>query len=98
MIDLDGCFSKTKFMGELLVALGKDPDEKNFPIEWVVVKNESTSLVMVPLNLLKEELDLGDGSNYTLISNMHKVCNKVLVALIINYLSIQSIYSFKFVL
>ena len=31
----------TKYKSELLVVLGRDPDEKNFPIDWACVKNES---------------------------------------------------------
>ena len=41
IIGLDGYFLKTEFKGELLVALGRDGDDKNFPIAWACVKNES---------------------------------------------------------
>ena len=40
-IGLDGCFLKTKFKGELLVALGKDDDEQNYPMAWACVRNET---------------------------------------------------------
>ena len=32
IISLDGCFLKIKFKGKLLVALGRDGDEQNYPI------------------------------------------------------------------
>ena len=32
IIGLDRCFLKTKFKGELLVALGRDVNEQKFPI------------------------------------------------------------------
>ena len=35
IIGLDGCFLKTKFKGELLVSLGRDENEQNFPIACV---------------------------------------------------------------
>ena len=41
IIGLDGYFLKTEFKGKLLVALGRDGDDKNFPIAWACVKNES---------------------------------------------------------
>ena len=46
------------------------------------MKNESKYNWLWFLILLKEKLDLGDGDNYTLISNMHKECYIVLLALI----------------
>ena len=41
IIGLDGCFLKIKFKGELLVALGRDGDEQNYPIAWTCVRNET---------------------------------------------------------
>ena len=82
IIGLNGCFMKMEFKDELLVTIGRDPDEKNIPIAWACVKNGSKHNWSWFLTLLKEELDLGDDSNYTLISNLHKVCYIVFVALI----------------
>ena len=41
IIGPDGCFLKIKFKGELLVALGRDGDDRNFTIALACVKNES---------------------------------------------------------
>ena len=73
IIGLDGYFLKTEFKGKLLVALGRDGDDKNFPIAWACVKNESKCNWSWFLTRLQAQLKLGDGSNYTLISDMHKV-------------------------
>ena len=74
IIGLDGCFLKTKFKGELLVALGRDMNEQNFPIAWSCVKSE-TKLNRVWFLTLLKELELGDGSQFTFISDMQKVCH-----------------------
>ena len=59
----------------MLVAIGRDADDKNFPIVLACVKNESKHNWLWFLTLLQAELNLGYGSDYTLISNMHKVIN-----------------------
>ena len=70
---MDGCFLKTKFKGELFVALGRDWNEQMFLIAWACVKSETKSNWVWFLNLLKGELELGDGSQFTFISGMQKV-------------------------
>ena len=62
IIGLDGCFLKTKFKGELLVALRRDRNEQNFPIAWACVKSETKLNWVWFLTLLKGELELGDRS------------------------------------
>ena len=52
----------TKFKGELLVALGRDENEQNFPIAWACVKSETKLNWAWFLPLLKGALELGDGS------------------------------------
>ena len=73
IIGLDGCFFKIKFKGELLAALGRDGSEQNFPIAWGYVKSETKLNWVWFLTLLKEELELGDRSQFTFISYMQKV-------------------------
>ena len=41
IIGLDRHVLKIEYKSELLVALGRVPDEKNFPLAWVLLKNES---------------------------------------------------------
>ena len=73
IIGLDVCFLKTNFKGELWVALGRDGNEQNFPITWACVKSETKLNWVWFLTLLKGELELGDGSQFTFISNMQNV-------------------------
>ncbi|GAV80122.1 hypothetical protein CFOL_v3_23584 [Cephalotus follicularis] len=40
IISLDGCFLKGVCKGELLVAIGRDGNNKIFPIAWAVVEVE----------------------------------------------------------
>ena len=39
IIGLDGCFLRTKFKDEFLVALGRDGNEQNFPITQACMKS-----------------------------------------------------------
>ena len=41
IIGLDGCFLKTQFKGELLVALRRYGNEQKYPIAWACVRNET---------------------------------------------------------
>ena len=61
---------KTKFKGELLVALGRDGIEQNYPIAWTCVKSETKMNWVWFLTLLQEELELGDVIQFILISDM----------------------------
>ena len=72
IIGLDDCFLMTKFKGELLVVLDRDRDDKNFPIGWACVRNELKFNWSWFFTLLEAQLELRDGSNYTLISDMLK--------------------------
>ena len=73
IIGLDGCFLKTKFKGELLVALGRYGNEQNFPIAWGCVKSETKLNRVWFLTLLKGQPELGDGCQFTFISDMQNV-------------------------
>ena len=42
LIGIDGCFLKNKVKGQLLVALGRDANNRIYPIAWGVVKVENT--------------------------------------------------------
>ena len=73
MISLDGCFLKTKLKGELLIALGRDSDEQNYPIVWACVRNETNENWTWFLTQLQTYMELGDDGDFTLISNLQKV-------------------------
>ncbi|XP_057775500.1 uncharacterized protein LOC130994474 [Salvia miltiorrhiza] len=73
LISLDGCHLKGVTFGCLLTAVGKDGNEGIVPIAWAVVNKENKQNWNWFLNWLKHELQLGDGSRVTLISDMQKV-------------------------
>ncbi|CAL9754013.1 unnamed protein product [Musa acuminata subsp. burmannicoides] len=72
IIGLDGCFLKAKFEGELLVAIGRDAQEQNFPLAWACVNKETKVNWRWFLTMIAEALELGDGSELTIISDKQK--------------------------
>ncbi|XP_029129899.1 uncharacterized protein LOC114916709 [Cajanus cajan] len=57
-IGVDGCHLKTKYGGQLLVAIGRDPNDQYFPLAFVVVETETKDSWRWFVTLLLE--DLGD--------------------------------------
>ncbi|KAK2360659.1 hypothetical protein QL285_085904 [Trifolium repens] len=41
-IGVDGCHLKTKYGGQLLIAVGRDPNDQYFPLAFGVVETETT--------------------------------------------------------
>ncbi|KAL2922891.1 Protein FAR-RED IMPAIRED RESPONSE 1, partial [Bienertia sinuspersici] len=58
VICIDACFIKTFLGGQLLVAVGRDPNEQMFPICWALH--------------LQTNLGLGDGSDTVILSDEHQ--------------------------
>ena len=59
--------------GQLLAAIGLDADDQMLLTAWVVVDKENKNNWRWFLCWLHQELELGDGSHLTLISDMQKV-------------------------
>ena len=78
VIGLDGCFLKWDLEGDLLAAVGRDADNKMYPIAWAVVKRENKDTWGWFVKKLKLDLNLGIGSNLTIISDKQKVIYYVL--------------------
>ncbi|XP_049365488.1 uncharacterized protein LOC125830339 [Solanum verrucosum] len=74
-IGLDGCFLKGVCRGQLLIAVAKDGNNQMLPLAWAVVENENTNSWSWFISLLQEDLGLGDGTNFTIMSNMQKGLN-----------------------
>ena len=72
-IGLDGCFLKGITKGQLLAAVAKDANNQMLPIAWAIVEYENKNTWTWFLKLLIADLGMGDGSNYTVISDMQKV-------------------------
>ncbi|XP_049354774.1 uncharacterized protein LOC125819371 [Solanum verrucosum] len=71
-IGLDGCFLKGVSKGQLLVAVCKDGNNQMLPLAWAVVEVENKFTWAWFVKLLKEDLQLGDGTDLTIILDMQK--------------------------
>lgn len=74
VIGLDGCHLKGPFGGQLLTAVGMDPEDGMYPIAWSVVDAENTNNWCWFLKLLKVDLDINNDFAWTFISDKQKVC------------------------
>ncbi|XP_057775249.1 uncharacterized protein LOC130994228 [Salvia miltiorrhiza] len=81
VIGIDGCFLKTYLGSHLLCATGKDGNNGMFPIAWAVVEAENEVCWTWFLKCLLEDLDIGDGSGWTFISDQQKGLANAVAAL-----------------
>ena len=72
-IGVDGCHLKTQYGGQLLVAVGRDPNDQYFPLAFAVVETECKDSWRWFLSLLLD--DIGDISTnrWVFISDQQKV-------------------------
>lgn len=68
VIGLYGCFLKTVYAGQLLSAVGRDGNNQIFSIFYVVVKYENTDSWKWFITMMKDDLDLNDDVELTIIS------------------------------
>ena len=73
ILGIDGCFLKNVCGGQLLSAVGRDGNNNMYPVAFAVVESENTDSWMWFLGLLKEDLSLGNGFEFTVISDQQKV-------------------------
>ena len=57
----------------MLVAIGIDGEGQMFPIAWAIIDKENIGNWRWFLAWLAQELELGDGSTLTIISDIQKV-------------------------
>ncbi|XP_058769641.1 uncharacterized protein LOC131643444 [Vicia villosa] len=69
-IGVDGCHLKTDFGGQLLIAVGRDPNYQYFPLAFGVVETETKESWRWFLQLLME--DIGQDRRYVFISDQQK--------------------------
>ena len=73
VIGLDGCFLKGPCQGQLLAAVSKDSNNQMFPVAWAVVEIENKNTWKWFIEQIREDLELGDGTNVVIITDMQKV-------------------------
>lgn len=75
---IDGCFLKTAAKGQLLAAVGRDANSQIYPFAWAVVHKQNTDTWTWFLQKLKNDLNLGNGDGFTLVSDRQKVSDNSL--------------------
>ena len=73
VIFLDGCHIKTRYRGQLLAAVGVDPNNCIFPIAIVVVEVEDTPNWVWFLDTLKRDLGIINTEPWTIMSDKQKL-------------------------
>ena len=73
IIFIDGCFIKTRYRGQLLCAVGIDPNDCIFPIATTAVEVEDTESWTWFLKTLKSDLDIVNTGPWTIMSDKQKV-------------------------
>jgi hypothetical protein len=93
IIGLDGCFLKGSYGGQLLCAVGRDPNEQMLPIAFAVVEGERKQSWTWFLEHLITDLGGANAAKmYTFISDQQKV-KKYYASFHLFYASITTIYN-----
>ncbi|KAM3338053.1 hypothetical protein P3S68_032379 [Capsicum galapagoense] len=71
-IGLYGCFLKGVTKGQLLVAVCKNGNNQMLPLAWAVVEIENKITWSWFIRIVKKDLQLGDGIDLTVITDMQK--------------------------
>ncbi|XP_073220694.1 uncharacterized protein [Cicer arietinum] len=72
LIELDACFLKGEYGGQLIAAVGKDGNNQMIPIAYAVVEAETKDLWQWFLDLLLEDLNNVQHKQYAFISYQQK--------------------------
>lgn len=71
-VGVDDCHLKAKYGRQLLIVVGRDPNDQYFPLAFVIVETEIKESWRRFIHLLME--DIGQDIIYICIPNQHKVC------------------------
>ncbi|KAK9080877.1 hypothetical protein SSX86_000019 [Deinandra increscens subsp. villosa] len=71
-LGLDGAFLKGPFPGQVLTAVGVDPNNGIYPLSYAIVDAENKNSWTWFLECIGEDLDMGRNSNFTFISDRQK--------------------------
>ncbi len=69
---MDGCFIKGHHRGQLLTAVGVDPNNQMYPIAYAIVESECRDSWAWFLKLLGADLCLHNSHGFSWISDKHK--------------------------
>ncbi|KAL3640152.1 hypothetical protein CASFOL_015120 [Castilleja foliolosa] len=72
VVGVDGCFLKSTYGGQLLTAIGIDPNNNMFPIAWAVVEAENKEAWEWFLTLLEGDIGIVNPSSWTFMSDKQK--------------------------
>lgn len=72
MVGVDGCFLKTKIGGQLLTAVGLDPNNIIFPIAYALVERETKDSWMWFLRLLDNDIGFENQDGWTFMCDKQK--------------------------
>jgi hypothetical protein len=83
LICIDGCHIKTRYKGVLLTAVGIDPNDCIFPIAMGVCEVECTSSWEWFLTILRDNLNITNTGNFTIMNDRQKVITSLSLYLLI---------------
>ncbi|XP_076943130.1 uncharacterized protein LOC143613257 [Bidens hawaiensis] len=72
ILGLDDCFTKGKYPGQILTAVGTDGNNCLYPISFAIVEAECTESWKWFLNILVDDIDLPHDANFNFISDRQK--------------------------
>ncbi|GJT42127.1 mutator type transposase [Tanacetum coccineum] len=72
LLGLDGCFLSGPYPGQILTAVGVDPNNGIYPLAYAVVEGETKESWLWFLDCLGDDLELFRNSNFTFISDRQK--------------------------
>lgn len=95
IVGLDGCHLRGPYGGQLLTAVGMDPDDGMYPIAWSIVDAENTANWLWFVSKLKDDLNIQNDASWTFISDKQKVCtctNTISIICSVNELLINLVF------
>jgi hypothetical protein len=73
IVGLDGCFLKGVVSGQILCAIGRDPNNQMYPVAWATVEGESYDSWYWFLSLLQKDIQINNhGDGWVIISDQQK--------------------------
>ena len=72
VLSLDGCFIKGPWKGQILAAVGRDGNNKMYPLAWAVCERENSVSWAWFVSMLALDLGMQDGSGWCVISDQQK--------------------------